>query len=132
VYLTETISDYYYQKNPRITREVIKGSKTMGIDNESVSKLLGGTDQNVNIYNNFIPVFDKLFISPISDNGDGYYRYRVMDTQYVNNQRMIHLVFYPKRKGENTFQGDCWVHDTNLCHPENDPLPFQRGKHQFR
>lgn len=115
VYLTETISDFYYQKSPRVTREVIKGSKTMGIDNESVSKLLGGTDQNVNVYYNFIPVFDKQFVSPISDYADAYYRYRVVDTQFVSSQRFFHLVFYPKRKGENTFEGDCWVHDTTFA-----------------
>lgn len=115
VYLTETISDFYFQKSPRVTREIIKASKTMGIDNESVSKLLGGTDQNVNVYFNFIPVFDKQFVSPISDYGDAYYRYRVVDTQMVNSQRLIHLVFYPKRKGENTFEGDCWVHDTTFA-----------------
>ena len=27
-------------------------------------------DQNVNVYNNFIPVFNKQFVSPASDNGD--------------------------------------------------------------
>ena len=112
VFLTETISDYYYQKTPFKTREIIKGSKTEGINNESVSRLLGGTDANVNVYANFIPVFDKQFVSPISDNGDGYYQYKVLDSQMVNNQRLIHMSFTPKRKGENTFQGDCWVHDT--------------------
>ncbi len=112
VFLTETISDYYYQKSPFKTKEVIKGSKTEGVDNESVSQLLGGTDANVNVYANFIPVFDKQFISPISDNGDNYYHYTVLDSQFVNNQRLIHMSFTPKRKGENTFQGDCWVHDT--------------------
>lgn len=112
VFLTETISDYYCQKSPFKTREIIKGSKTEGVDNESISKLLGGTDANVNIYANFIPVFDKQFISPISDNGDGYYHYTVLDSQFVNGQRLIHMSFTPKRKGENTFQGDCWAHDT--------------------
>jgi hypothetical protein len=112
VFLTETISDYYYQKTPFKTREIIKGSKTEGVNNESVSKLLGGTDANVNVYANFIPVFDKQFVSPISDNGDAYYHFKVLDSQFVNNQRLIHMSFTPKRKGENTFQGDCWVHDT--------------------
>lgn len=112
VYLTEALSHYYYQKSPRKRREVFKGIKTLGVNNESVSKLLGGMDQNINFYSNFIPVFDKQFVSPISDNGDNYYRYRVLDTQYVNNRRLIHLSFTPKRPGENTFEGDCWVHDT--------------------
>jgi hypothetical protein len=115
VFLAETISDYYFQKNPVRRREVIRASKTLGLDNESVSKMLGGMDQNVDFYNNFIPVFDKRFVSPISDNGDAYYHYRIIDTQYVDSRRLIHLVFIPKRKGENTFEGDCWVHDSSFA-----------------
>lgn len=112
VYLTEAISDYYYQKSPRKRREVFKGVKTIGVNNESVAKFMGGMDQNINFYSNFIPVFDKEFISPLSDNGDAYYRYQVLDTQYVNGRRLIHMAFTPKRPGQNTFEGDCWVHDT--------------------
>lgn len=131
VYLTETISDYYFQKSPKKRREVFKASKTIGVNNESATKLLGGMDQNVNFYSNFIPVFDKEFISPISDNGDNYYKYRVLDTQYVGGRRLFHLSFTPKRQGENTFEGDCWVHDTtfavqkmNLRLSENANLNF--------
>jgi hypothetical protein len=109
-YLTETLSDYYFQKNPKKRREIIKAVNTNGIKNESIIKMLGGMDQVVNIYNNFIPVFDKQFISPISDNGDYYYNYRVVDTQLIANQRYFHLVFTPRRKGGETFEGDCWVH----------------------
>jgi hypothetical protein len=115
VYLTEAISEYYYQKSPDRRREVFKATKTLGVDNESVTKLLGGMDQNVNFYNNFIPVFDKLFVSPISDHGDEYYNYKVADTQFVSGRRLIHFFFTPKRKGENTFVGDCWVHDTSYA-----------------
>jgi len=109
-YLTEALSDYYYQKKPLKRREVIKAVNTNGIKNESIIQFLGSMDQNVNVYNNFIPVMNKLFISPASDNGDVYYNYRVLDTQVVNKNRYYHLVFTPKRRGENTFEGDCWVH----------------------
>jgi len=115
VYLTEAISDYYYQKSPDKRKEIFKATKTLGVNNESITKLLGGMDQNVNFYNNFIPVFDKLFVSPISDHGDEYYNYKVADTQFVAGRRLIHFFFTPKRKGENTFVGDCWVHDTSFA-----------------
>ena len=109
-YFTEALSDYYYQKNPKKRREIIKAANTNGVKNESVIKLLGGMDQVVNVYNNFIPVFDKQFISPISDNGDYYYNYNVIDTQFIAGHRYFHLVFTPRRKGGDTFEGDCWVH----------------------
>jgi hypothetical protein len=115
IYLTEAISEYYYQRSPQRRREVFKGTKTLGVNNESVSKLLGGMDQNINFYNNFIPVMDKKFVSPISDNGDNYYRYKVLDTQIVAGRRLIHFTFTAKRQGENTFEGDCWIHDTTFA-----------------
>ena len=114
-YLTEALSDYYYQKDPTKRREVFKAVKTIGVENESIARLMGGMDQNINIYNNYIPVFDKQFVSPISDNGDAFYNYRIADTQYYGGRRLIHFLFVPKRKGENTFEGDCWVHDSTFA-----------------
>jgi hypothetical protein len=108
-FLTETISDYYFQKTPKKRREVIRAANTNGINNESVTKMLGGMAQTFNVYNNFVPVFDKEFVSPISDNGDYYYNYRVVDTQQIGNSRFFHLVFTPRRYGGDTFEGDCWV-----------------------
>lgn len=114
-FLTEVLSDYYYQKKPEKFREVIKAANTNGVKNESALKLLGGMDQNVDVYDNFIPVFDKQFVSPISDNGDYYYNYRVVDTQFFNHHKFYHMVFTPRRKGENTFEGDAWVNDTTFA-----------------
>ncbi|MCU0394334.1 MAG: DUF5686 and carboxypeptidase regulatory-like domain-containing protein [Chitinophagaceae bacterium] len=115
IFLAETISDYYHTAKPKRSREEIKASKTNGIDNESVTKLLGNMYQNVNVYNNFIPVFDKQFVSPLSDNGDAYYNYRVADTVVLNGQRYFHWLFSPRSKGTNTFQGDAWIHDTSFA-----------------
>jgi hypothetical protein len=109
-YLTEALSDYYFQKKPLRRREVIKAANTNGIKNESIIQFLGGMDQNVNVYNNFIAVFDKQFVSPASDNGDLYYDYRITDTVLLNEQRFYRLVFSPRRVGTNTFEGECMVH----------------------
>lgn len=115
LYLTETLSDYYFQRKPQKTREEIKAVKTMGFNSPSITKMLGGMYQNVNVYKNFIPVFDKDFISPISDNGSAYYRYSVPDTQYIGGKRFFHFIFTPKHKGENTFIGDAWIADSSYA-----------------
>lgn len=109
-YLTESLSNYYYQKKPLKRREEIIAANTNGIKNESIVKFLGGMDQVFNVYNNNLTVFTKNFVSPISDNGDFYYKYYVTDTQQIGGSRYFHLTFEPRRKGMNTFTGDCWVH----------------------
>jgi hypothetical protein len=115
VYLTETLSDFYYQRQPYRTREVIKASITNGVDNESLIKYLGSTYQNVNVYDNTIPVFDKYFVSPFSDNAQIFYNFKLQDTQYLNKRRLVHFLFQPKHPGANTFTGDCWVNDTSFA-----------------
>lgn len=115
IYLTETISDYYYRRQPYKTREVIKATNAFGFENESLMKQLGTTYQNVHIYDNAIPVFDKQFISPFSDNGDNFYNFKLLDTQYLSGKRLVHFSFRAKRAGENTFDGDCWIHDTTFA-----------------
>ncbi len=113
-YITETLSDYYLQKSPHKAREVIKATRTNGLDNESLVKELGGMYNNVNVYSNTIPVFNKQFISPFNDNGDNFYNFKLLDTQYLSKRRLVHLRFTPKRKGEDTFEGDCWIHDSTF------------------
>jgi len=115
VYLTETLSDYYFQKDPKKAYEVLKAAKADDIDNESLVKQLGGMYQNINVYDNFIPVFDKLFTSPFNDNGSKYYNFKLLDTQYLGKKRLVHLSFTPKQKGASVFTGDCWVNDTSFA-----------------
>jgi len=108
-YLLESVSDYAYQRSTKKYYENIKASNTRGFKNESINKLMGVMNQNVNSYGNFINVMDKDFIGPFNDNADVYYNFYVPDTQVVNGNKVFHFVFAPKRAGQNTFQGDAWV-----------------------
>lgn len=112
LFLTETLSDYYFQREPRKTKEVVKGSQVKGINNESVTQFLGGMYQQINLYDNFIDVFGKQFVSPVNNNGPFYYKYQIKDTQYAYGHRIILVQFAPKRDAENCFTGDFWVADS--------------------
>lgn len=113
VYLTESISDYYYSNTSGRAREEIKAAQVRGIKNESILQFLGGMSQRVNMYRDYINIFGKEFVSPLSAVGDKFYNYRGADTQYIGGERYFHLFFSPKSAGENTFGGDCWIHGKN-------------------
>jgi hypothetical protein len=115
VYITETISKYYYQSDPVKILEEIQYTRTNGIENETLIKELGGTYQNINVYKNVIPVFNREFISPFNTNADTYYKFKLADTAYLNGKRLVHLLIQPKHSNELTFEGDCWVHDTSFA-----------------
>jgi hypothetical protein len=115
VFLTETLSDYYFQRSPKKTKEVVKASQIKGINNESVTQFLGGMYQQINMYDNFIDIFGKQFVSPINNNAPLYYKYQIKDTQYAYGQRIILVQFAPRREAENCFIGDFWVADSMLA-----------------
>ncbi len=112
LYLTETISDYYFRSKPKKVREVIKASMVKGVNNENIVKYLGTFHQNLNVYRNYVPVFDKKFVSPISDDGLLFYKYKIKDTQVAYGHNIILVQYAPKRPLENCFTGDFWVVDS--------------------
>ena len=108
-YLLESVSDYAFQRNTKKFFENIKATNTKGFNNESINKLMGVMNQNVNVYGNYVNVMDKDFIGPFNDNADVYYNFFVPDTQVVSGKKIFHFVFSPKHAGQNTFEGDAWV-----------------------
>ena len=115
IFMTETLSEVYYRQKPKTQKEFIRGTKVSGIENESVSQFLGDMYQNVNIYENFLVIFGKNFISPIADGGRGYYDYTLTDSAYVGKFWCYQIDFTPKRVQELAFKGTMWINDTTYA-----------------
>ena len=115
IFLTETISDFYFRKTPKSEKEVIKAAKVSGIENESMLQFLGDMFQRYDFYDNYITFFQKNFISPISNSALNSYRYYLIDSNYIDNKWCYKLMFKPRRKQELTFTGHFWVHDTTYA-----------------
>jgi hypothetical protein len=113
--LTETLSDFYFRKSPQSNREVIKANQISGIENQSLTQYLGGMFLNINIYDNYINVFDKNFVSPIANFGLSTYEYFLEDTVLIDGRSCYQIRFEPKRKQELTFYGTLWVQDTSFA-----------------
>lgn len=112
IFITESLSDFYFRTNPDRKKEVIKASKVTGIENTSVTSVMGDMYQNINIYDNNIIIFGKDFVSPISDNGFFYYKYYLEDSVFIGNTRCYQIRFKSKRPQELCFSGNMWISDT--------------------
>ena len=116
MFITETISDLHFQKEPEREREVIKAVKVIGdYENESVGQLVGVTKQGLNPYDNWIDMAIKKFVSPVADNGASHYRFYLIDSALIDSKWCYQVQFFPKHKGVNAFTGDLWVHDTTFA-----------------
>jgi len=112
LFLTETLSDIFYRKKPKTQKEFLKGSRVSGIDNESVAKYMKDMYQDINVYDNYITLFQKNFISPIANFGLAFYKYYLIDSTFIGNKWCYNIMFKPRRKQELTFTGNFWVNDT--------------------
>lgn len=115
VFMTESISDFYFRKNPKTEKEIIHATKVSGVKNQSVSQFLGDMYQSVNIYDNNVIVFGKSFVSPLSNSGFGFYKYFLLDSALIQDKWCYLIKFQPRRKQELTFVGEMWVNDTTYA-----------------
>ncbi|MEZ4798563.1 MAG: DUF5686 family protein [Flavobacteriales bacterium] len=115
VFMTESLSDFYFKRDPKLSKEVIKATKVSGVENESINQFLGDMYQNVNIYDNEIIAFNKSFTSPISAYCLGFYDYDLVDSAYIGNKWCYKLQFFPRRKSELLFFGEMWVNDSTYA-----------------
>ena len=115
VILSEAISDYYYIANPKRKKEVVKAARITGIENIQLNQFMGDMYVDINVYDNYINMFNKAFVSPIADFSRSYYRFYLEDSAFIDSQWCYKLTFKPKRTGDMTFEGELWIHDTTYA-----------------
>lgn len=109
VLLSESISNYYYHSSPTQRKEVIRGTRITGIDNLQLGQFTGDMYQNVNLYDDYLELFNKEFLSPIADEGKLFYKYYLQEDDTLSGDICYHLKFVPKRKGDALFEGEIWI-----------------------
>lgn len=112
-YLKESISDYYYQKNPKEEKEYAKGNKMVSFgeyfDDKGINDYMKFLYQEVNIYNNNIQLLTNQFLSPLATSAPSFYKFYIADTTVVDGQRCIRVFFSPRNRNDLMFQGYVYV-----------------------
>ncbi len=109
----EKVQTVYYRKSPHTEKQVVKGYKSSGIDeifsSDGIQQFLGEVFKEVDIFQNDVPLFLQRFVSPLSSIGPDYYKYYLLDTVMVNNQRCVDLGFVPHNSETWAFTGHLYV-----------------------
>ncbi|WP_232064569.1 DUF5686 and carboxypeptidase-like regulatory domain-containing protein [Rhodocytophaga rosea] len=112
IFISESISNYYYRQTPQKKREHILKTKLTGIgiqDGSLVSQLIGSSFQEYNFYNNWLNIVEKDFVSPIADGWKTYYEYILVDSLYVGEHWCYRMDITPKRVQDLAFTGTIWI-----------------------
>jgi len=116
IFISESISNVYYNRDPERKKEYIKKSKVTGIgvtDGTTVSQLIGSSFQEYNFYKNWMKIVEKDFVSPISESWKTFYDFEVQEWQIdVNGINCYQIGFTPKRPEDLAFTGTMWIADS--------------------
>ncbi|SFF30227.1 DUF5686 and carboxypeptidase-like regulatory domain-containing protein [Thermoflexibacter ruber] len=115
VFISESLSDFYWQANPEKQREIVKKTNIQGIaveDGSLSAQIIGTSFQQYNFYQNWLKILNKDFISPIADGWKGFYDYDLKDSSQVNGMKTYRIEFFPKREQDLAFTGTMWITDS--------------------
>lgn len=113
VYLKETLSENYYRRQPEKKRQVILGQKSVDygefIDMKGISEGLNRLYEDINIYDNNIPIFATQFLSPIAGAAPTFYMYFIRDTIVEDGVKLVKLNFLPRNPEDLLFRGTLYI-----------------------
>lgn len=117
-YITESVSENFYLKNPKREYTYIKATTSDGIAFENTDLVAQLVNKQENFYfpNNTVKIADKSFISPLSRFGLLYYKYYIVDTTLLDNRYYCYEIrVVPKRDEDPVFFGSFWINDTTFA-----------------
>lgn len=107
-YVAERFYDIYHVQGIP-TKTILTAQRVSGVKNQTVVDFINSMNSEYNIYDNFMKLLGKEFISPFSDQGLVFYDYYIMDSTTIKGKWSYKLKFKPRDKSTNTFYGDFWV-----------------------
>ena len=78
--LKETLTDYYFNNDPKKNKSVVKASKISGIEQLKFSDLLDIAFDEIDAYDNQAMVQEKAFVMPFADGALALYNYYLIDS----------------------------------------------------
>jgi hypothetical protein len=119
LFISETISKFYYQKNPQRSKESVIKTKVEGVgfgDDSPITQILGNTFQEYNFYQSWMRVLGKDFVSPLADSWKTHYNYYLADTNVVLGKHTCYQIeVVPRRKADLAFDGIIWIDKTTYA-----------------
>ena len=112
IYFSETLSNNYHHLLPAIEKENILAKKKLGLQTDDILRKLDKFNFNFNIYDNWLPIFNQTYASPLSSNAFDYYNFYFSDSNIVNGKKLYKIHFAPRQKFERAFTGSLWINDS--------------------
>lgn len=116
IMITESNARYYHTKNPDFSREIIEASRISGIKEDySLAQFTGHLHAKVNLYENYIDIFNIKFASPLSEYGTMFYNYFLIDSLAIEGRKTYKIRFHPKMKSAPVLDGEIHIDSASFA-----------------
>lgn len=95
----------HYIKDEATQKSVVEAEKSAGMAGPNLLDFVDDMYITADIYDNFIPIFEKNFPSPAHDSYKLYHKYYLMDSVYIKNRKTYLITFKPKFVSQRAFIG---------------------------
>ena len=127
----ETVSQKLFRRQPRSEKTIVTGQTSTGVNHlfqtgDIVNTVVKDVFTDIDIYQDHIRLLQYPFISPISEEGIGFYRYYIEDTLAIEEKKeegliripdsCIHVHFMPNNQNDMGFRGDLYILKDSSLH----------------
>lgn len=115
LHYTESATEHIYRRDPKAERNFVLGTNSEGITDllpigDEVNTVIETLFNDVNIYDDIIPLLSRRFTSPLSSRAAiSFFQYFIEDTVEVDQKRCIQISFVPQNPQDFGFSGRLWI-----------------------
>ncbi len=118
VFMSESLSDYYYNRNPKVWKEQIRATRVKGVgiqDGTLVAQVLGSSFVSYNFYQNTVVLLDKGLVSPVSAAALAVYSVKIADVDNSGPRKIYNIKIKPRNPKDLAFSGNVWIEDSSFA-----------------
>ncbi len=115
LYFEEVLANNYHSTSPKIEQENIIAKKNLGLKTDAMLSKLGKFYFHFNVYDNWLPIFNQSYSSPLNDDAFKYYNFFEGDSSIENGEVLQSVWFKPKQAYERAFEGNLWINKNTLA-----------------
>lgn len=115
IYFAETIARHYHRRWPNIEEQKVVAKKSLGFKTDDFLSKLERFSFQFNVYDDWMPVFDQTYVSPLNSAAFNYYKYSQGDTVTEAGVTIQQVWFTPLHSYERAFKGNIWINTQTLA-----------------
>jgi len=86
----------------------------VGLEQDFFSEYIKSLNFNFNVNDDLINVLGRSFVSPLSSNAFSFYKFYLVDSNYIGNNFCYKIRITKRRKRDAVFTGNIWINKSNF------------------